>query len=1008
MDRPIPLTVRYAYHESSRFFPTALQQFQFFDKYSRFNYDLGRRETWVETVDRAVDYLRELSQNRLSHYVYDRINQAIREMRVMPSMRLLAMAGPAARRNNLAIYNCAYMAVDSLDAFVEALIISMSGCGVGYSVERHYVAKLPQVLEQRGLFADTHVVEDTTEGWAAALRVGIETWFAGGDVQFDLSLVRPAGTPLRIKGGRASGPEPLRAMLAFVRSRILARQGGWLRPIDAHDIMCAVGNAAVSGGVRRTALISLFSQGDQEMLQCKSGDNLIGNEQRWNANNSVVWAEEPTWEQFSDQFDEMVRSGRGEPGFFSRVAANDWRPERRKPAEFGTNPCVTSDTWVLTEFGPTQVGALVGQPFIAMIDGKHWASTKDGFWQTGVKDVYEIVTEEGYTLRATADHPLRHVTHQSRKIQRETWTPVADLQTGDYIRLNNHRVASWDAIDHGPAIGWLLGSLVGDGTFSRAQGKSPQAIVRFWGDTAQEMAAMAHSIVANEIGARSNLAPAFNSINQYWQVCSTKFADVAAHYGITPEHKTITPRIEATSSAFHAAFLRGLFDADGTVTGTHEKGVSVRLNQSSVPLLQAAQRMLLRLGIASHIYQNRHDAGYRSMPDGQGGNALYWCRDNHDLVISNDNIQQFALRVGFADPQKAAKLSDLCNAYRRTPNRERFIARIASIRHVGAEPVYDCSIPGINAFDANGLYVHNCGEIALRSMQLCNLSAAIARAEDAYDDMADKVEVATIIGTIQSMATNFPGLRPQWQRNCEEERLLGVDITGQMDAPHLLGWQDDLASVARSANRNYARLLGINPSAAITCVKPSGNTSQLVNCSSGLHARWAPYYIRNVRVGAHSPIYQVLRDANVPMVPENGQTAENATTWVVQFPVKSPEGAITRNDHSAIEQCDIWLQNKMAWTEHNPSCTITYRPHEVEELKDWVWAHRHSLGGMSFLPASDAMYDNMPYVEISREEYERRAAEFPQIDFSNIYHYERTDLTNAAQELACVAGLCEI
>jgi ribonucleoside-diphosphate reductase alpha chain len=639
MDRPIPIHVRYAYHESSQFFPTALQQFQFFDKYSRFNYDLGRRETWVETVDRAVDYLRELSGSRLPDTTYERIAQSIREMRVMPSMRLLAMAGPAARRNNLAIYNCAYMAVDSLDAFVEALIISMSGCGVGYSVERHYVAKLPQVLPQRGLFAETHVVEDTTEGWAAALRLGLQTWFAGGDVQFDLSQVRPAGTPLRIKGGRASGPEPLRAMLAFVRSRILARQGSQLRPIDAHDIMCAVGNAAVSGGVRRTALISLFSQGDNEMLQCKSGDNLIGNEQRWNANNSVVWAEEPTWEQFEAQFDEMVRSGRGEPGFFSRVAANDWRPERRKPAEFGCNPCA---------------------------------------------------------------------------------------------------------------------------------------------------------------------------------------------------------------------------------------------------------------------------------------------------------------------------------------------------------------------------------EISLRSMQLCNLSAAIARAGDTYDDMADKVEVATIIGTIQSMATHFPGLRPQWQRNCEEERLLGVDITGQMDAPHILGLQRELLAVAQSANVHYAQLLGINPSASITCVKPSGNTSQLVNCSSGLHARWAPYYIRNVRVATHSPIYQVLRDANVPMVPENGQTAENATTWVVQFPVRSPEGAITRNDHSAIEQCDIWLQNKVAWTEHNASCTVTYRPHEVEELKDWVWDNRHVLGGMSFLPASDAMYDNMPYVEISREEYERRAAAFPVIDFSRIYHYELTDLTNAAQELACVAGLCEI
>ena len=235
--RPIPETVRQAFAESDRYFPTQLQKFQFYDKYSRFNYDLGRRETWIETVDRTVEYLNELAGDRLPPAVYDRLRRAVLEMRAMPSMRLLAMAGPAARRNNIAIYNCSYQPVESLDSFVEALIISMSGCGVGFSVESRYVENFPRIKRQTGHAPRIVVVEDSAEGWADALRLGLQTWFEGGDARFDLSNLRPAGAPLRTKGGRASGPEPFRAMLDFVRARVLARQGGFLRPIDAHDIM---------------------------------------------------------------------------------------------------------------------------------------------------------------------------------------------------------------------------------------------------------------------------------------------------------------------------------------------------------------------------------------------------------------------------------------------------------------------------------------------------------------------------------------------------------------------------------------------------------------------------------------------------------------------------------------------------------------------------------------------------------------------------------------------------
>jgi len=640
-ERPVPDDVKKAFSDSDKYFPTQLQKFQFYDKYSRFNWDLGRRETWVETVDRAVNFLKELSEFRLPKSTYERIRKGILEMKVMPSMRLLAMAGPAARRNNISIYNCSYMPVDGIQSFVEALIISMSGCGVGYSVEGEYVEKFPRIKRQKNEQPLNFVLEDSTEGWGEALKVGMETWFSGRDIHFNYSLIREAGAVLRVKGGRASGPEPLKNMLEFVRSRILQRQGSFLRPIDAHDIMCSVGQAAVSGGVRRTAMIALFDYDDHEMRHCKDGDFWIKNSQRWNANNSAVWPErELTQSEVAKYVLDIVNSERGEPGIFNRHAALETKPERRKPAKFGTNPC---------------------------------------------------------------------------------------------------------------------------------------------------------------------------------------------------------------------------------------------------------------------------------------------------------------------------------------------------------------------------------GEIVLRPFQFCNLSVAVARANDQFEDLSEKVELATIIGTIQSMATYFPGLRPEWKANCSEERLLGVDINGQLDCPLVqqADVQKMLQQIAVETNKNYAKVLGINQSAAVTCVKPSGNSSQLLNCSPGIHARWADQYIRNVRIGTHTPVYKVLHNAGVPMDPENGQKKENANTYVVHFPMKSPPGAITRNTRTALEQLEYWLQVKMNYTEHNPSVTITYKPDEVLDIIKWVWENQDKIGGITFLPAFDAKFDQMPYEEISNDLYEKLVKKFPDIDFSKIYRYEEEDYTTAAQELACMAGNCD-
>lgn len=634
-----PDDVKKIFEESDRFFPSPMQKLQFFEKYSRYNYEENRRETWIETVTRATNFLRELSGNKLPAEDYDRIFKGIVEMKAMPSMRLLAMAGPAARRSNVTIYNCSYQPVDALDAFVEALIISMSGCGVGFSVESKYVENLPEIKPQTGAMAPTHLVEDSADGWAAALRLGLETWFEGGDVEFDYSQIRPMGTPLRTKGGRASGPEPLQRMLDFFRNKIISKTR--LTTLDAHDMMCVVGDAAVSGGVRRTAMISLFDFEDDEMRQSKDGEIPL---YRWNANNSAVWPGRTlSFSEVQEQMEIIMGSGKGEPGIFSRQSAINTIPPRRQPAEFGTNPC---------------------------------------------------------------------------------------------------------------------------------------------------------------------------------------------------------------------------------------------------------------------------------------------------------------------------------------------------------------------------------GEIVLRPFEFCNLSIAVARHEDTFDTLKEKVELATLIGTIQSMATHFPGLRSKWKENCEEERLLGVDINGQMDSPVAQdpGVLQRLKHHAVLTNSMYANLLGINRSAGVTCNKPSGNSSTLLDCSPGIHARKYKYYLRRITVGADSPTYKVLRDAGLSMTPNRNQDDGEATAWLASFPVKAPDGAIVESERTAIAQLEHWYKNKKFWTEHNPSTTINFRPDETGEIIVWVHEHQDVLGGLTFFPTRDIGFDKsvLPYLEITKEEYEEAATNFPEIDFSNLYLYEQEDMTKAAQEFACVSGACDL
>ena len=643
----ISLDARSAFSAAGAFHPNDLSYVVYLEKYSRWNDDIGRRETWPETVQRGVDYLKELVRDfgrPLPEETWQLIHNYILNMKVLPSMRLLAMAGKAARRSHITLYNCAYSPVDALETFVEALIISMSGTGFGYSVENKYVQKLPTIIPQRGLNPVTFTVEDSAEGWADALRFGITSWYNGFDAIFNLSLLRPAGAVLHTKGGRSSGPEPLRNMLKFCRNTILSRQGSKLSSLDAHDIMGNIALGAVSGGHRRSAMISLYSWDDKEMRHCKDGEFWNTAPWRTTANNSaVIDGYDVADADLRDHFRAMVTGGNGEPGIFSRMAARGMRPYRRQDSDFGTNPCA---------------------------------------------------------------------------------------------------------------------------------------------------------------------------------------------------------------------------------------------------------------------------------------------------------------------------------------------------------------------------------EISLRPQEFCNLTEVILRPEDTRESIINKTYVATLIGTIQSLATNFPGLRKQWTENCQEERLLGVGYTGQMDCPTFQtpGVMRDCQEYARTINEAVAKHFGIPQSASITCVKPSGSTSVLVDSSSGLHTRWAPYYMKNVRLMATGPVARTLLMNNFPMDPENGQDWNNMDTVVAHFPIKSPDHSVYRNQKSALEQCEYWKMVKLNLTEHNPSVTITYKPEEAQVVEDWIVDNRKILGGMAFLPhfEEDVSLRQMPYVELTEEEYNKAAALVPAMDYSFIAQLEHEDQTTSAQEVSCSSGQCDV
>lgn len=625
---------------------TQFQEYIHLSRYARYDEEKGRRETWEETVTRYCDFWKDKYG---AVFPYNDVYLGILNMDVMPSMRALMSAGTALERDNMAGYNCSYVPVESLRDFDEIMYVLMCGTGVGFSVERQFINKLPEVADEMYPTDTTIQVADSKIGWASAFRELLVLLYSGKVPKWDVSKVRPAGSRLKTFGGRASGPEPLEDLFRFTIQLISKAKGRKLSSIEVHDLVCKIADIVVVGGVRRSALISLSNLTDERMRNAKTGQWWETQVQRALANNSVAYTEKPDMGIFMREWGSLYDSKSGERGIFNRNGARN-------------------------------------------------------------------------------------------------------------------------------------------------------------------------------------------------KVVSTNRREVDYEFGTNP-----------------------------------------------------------------------------------------------------------------------------------------------------------------------------CGEIILRPHGLCNLSEVVVRHDDDYKRLSEKVRLASIIGTFQSTLTDFRYVRNVWKRNCEEERLLGVSLTGIMDHPHLSGecagpdyplsvTLQQLKEVAIETNREVAEQLGIQPSMAVTTVKPSGTVSQLVDSSSGIHPRHSKYYIRTVRADKKDPLALFMRAKGFPV--EDDVTKPEYTD-VFMFPVRSPVESVSRDMVSAIRQLEHYLIYAEHWCEHNPSITVYVREHEWLEVGAWVYKHFDKIGGVSFLPYDTGIYRQAPYQSIDSKQYAEFLSRMPEgVDWTLLR--EDTDLTNGMQELSCMAGVCEI
>lgn len=1038
----------------------ALSELTYKQSYARHNSDLSRRERWEESVERVMQMHRDYlgpERAKLLEAELNEIEAAYKAQKILGSQRSLQFGGDAVLSKHARSYNCTSCYVDSPKRFSQALYLLLCGAGVGYSVQRHHVAQLPSVRATAELVSAptySYTIPDTIEGWCDALDALIQGYMSEGAriPSFDLSEIRPAGAAIKSCGGKAPGPYPLRIMLQQAEELLRSRAGQQLRPCDASDLMCIAADCVRAGGVRRSALICLFSPDDEEMTAYKSADQWwVQHPYRARANISALVLRDD--EEAETRFKEIFAHTRsyGEPGVI-------WADS----TETAYNPCVAPDTLVLTDTGYKRIKGL--KPTTLMVDprfgkGPKADTTEKGGYMTAIeRQLYRLSTREGYEVECTEEHEI---------MTQRGWVRACELVDGDLIHIANTREHSSFGNSFSERQGLVLGWLLGDGCIvSPTQGRL------YFYTGKRDLAPLFAELTECEIKEQPEHKRVYIDF-------PLSMLDLKESWD-TKTKRDLPDTFYAGSFEFMSGFMRALFSADGSVQGTSAKGVSVRLTQAHLPLLQLVQRVLLQMGIFSKLYRERQPAGTRMLPNGKGGLAEYPVKAVHELVVSRDSLCVFAQDIGFlCDKQEA--LWDRLNARVRPPYADRFAAKFESFEPTRLSPVYDLTQPDTSSFVANGVVVHNCVEIGMvptlirapsgevvesytpdlldpaqrdkhidmgfsfeTAFQFCNLTEINASAWEGKADAAEATRLATILGLIQASYTGTEDdylAQTATKEILEREYLCGVSLTGLGTAksfardPEFLR---RLGSWAKGIADSYYEAVGLKRSPArVTCVKPSGTASVLLGCSSGIHADHARRFIRRVQMPKDSPIVQAFSVIN-PRAVEDSVWSTHGTDVCISFAILSPLSALLKTEQTAKGFLDFvhavqkgWVQegtlrpDSVVGLTHNVSNTCVVQQDEWDGVQKALLDGRDVFAGVSCLSATgDYDYPQAPFqrvylpVEIEDDDplkeeklrawqlWNELREHYVPVDYDAVI--EETDNTELIGEEACVGGACEL
>ena len=945
-------------------------------KYAKYNPWLERRETWKELVDRNKEmHIKKFPQ--LSTEI-ENVYDFVYTKKALPSMRSMQFAGKPIEISPNRIYNCAYLPIDDWRAFAETMFLLLGGTGVGYSVQKHHVDKLPEIRKPDSKKTRRFLIGDSIEGWADAVKVLVRAYFEGGSTPvFDFSDIRPKGADLVTSGGKAPGPQPLKECLIKVQGILDSKQDNdKLKPIEVHDIICHIADAVLAGGIRRAALISLFSADDADMIGAKSGAWWEINPQRGRANNSAVLLRSKiTQEFFFDLWKKIEASGAGEPGIYF---SND--------KDWGTNPSMRKGTRVWTTEGVLPIEELENKQFyVRNLDGQ---ISKAKCWLSGKgKKLYKLTLEGNHEYYATAEHEWP-VWNGEKYVKINT----PDIEVGSFMKYQ-----SIDKITEGTLgtyeDGFLAGWQLGDGwTSEKADGTLVQGLIVSSKDDESDVSEKLLKHLNESVGCQANFVSRggnhkeLNTTNKRWNSLQQTY-----QYG----HKSLGLPLTTWTSASEQ-FRRGLVDALFSSDGSVEKDKKRIIFHSAHEKLAKDLSDLLGLyGVkhSLHFVKNEFKGCYKL--DITEGGAIKRFKTLFKLSVEHkqERIDAYEFKYDIKQSDQIKVLS---------------VEKTQIEEDVWDITVYDTT----HAFQLPHVVTGNCCEIALRPFQFCNLCEVNVSDVVDQDDLNARVKAAAFIGTLQASYTSFHYLRPIWQRTTEKDALIGVGMTGIGSGVAQKLDLKQAAKVVNEENERVAQLIGINKTARSTTIKPSGTSSLTLGTSSGIHAWHNDYYIRRLRVGKNEAIYNYLVSEYPELIQDEYFRPHD--TAVISVPQKAPEGAILRQESALdlLERVKFFYQNwikpghRTGQNTHNISATVSIKEDEWEAVGKWMWAERKHYNGLSVLPYSDHTYIQAPFEDCTKEKYEELMPSLSNVDLTKVR--ELQDNTDLKSEAACQGGQCEV